>query len=154
MPVYLCYQTVNNMQNKKTMAADKSVEFQTELYRLVGQERYYFTAHLVEGSTIGNFGEDVYFMSLEVDETEPIWMEVSFDIDAPNSNGQTVLAPMRVDETLKGVEYRALISHLNDQISKDQCEEIDFMPDDAGFTPYYSSILVSIHDSKPNATRV
>ncbi len=141
MPVYLCYQTVNNMQNKKTMAADKSVEFQTELYRLVGQERYYFTAHLVEGSTIGNFGEDVYFMSLEVDETEPIWMEVCFDYDAANSQGQTVLAPMRVDETLKGVEYRALISHLNDQISKDQCEEIDFMPDDAGFKPYYSQLL-------------
>jgi len=146
MPVYLCPQTINNMKEQKTLAADKAVEFQTAAYRLVGQERYYFTAHLVEGSTIGNFGKDVYFMSLEVDESEPIWMEVSFDYDAPNSNGQTVLAPMRVDETLKGVDYRLLISFLNDQISKDQYEKIDFMPGDTGFTPYYSQLLVSIHD--------
>jgi len=85
---------------------------------------------------------------LEVDEEQPIFMEVCFDYDAPNSHGQTVLTPARVDETLKGWDYRALISYLNDQISKDQCEDIDLMPDDAGFTPYYSSMLVSIHDPK------
>jgi hypothetical protein len=146
MPVYLCYKTINNMKEQKTLAASKAVEFQQASYRLVGQERYYFTAQIVEGSTIGNFGEDVYFQSLEVDKTEPIWMEVSFDYEAPNSQGQTVLAAMRVDENLKGVDYRLLISYLNDQINKDQCEEIDFMPDDAGFTPYYSQLLVSIHD--------
>lgn len=134
------------MKEKKTLYSTKSVVFQTAAYRLTGEERYYFTAHLVESSTIGPNGEDVYFMALEVDEMQPIWMEVCFDYDAPNSHGQTVLAPMRVDETLKGWDYRVLISYLNDQISKDQCEDIDLMPDDAGFTPYFNIFLVSIHD--------
>ena len=134
------------MKEKKTLSASKSVIFQTAAYRLTGEERYYFTANLVESSTIGSNGEDVYFMALEVDEMQPIFMEVCFDYDAPNSHGQTALTPARVDETLKGVEYRALISFLNDQISKDQCEDVDLMPGDAGFTPYYVTMLVSIHD--------
>lgn len=134
------------MKEKKTLSSTKSVVFQTAAYRLTGEERYYFTAHLVESSAIGANGEDVYFMALEVDEEQPIFMEVCFDYDAANSHGQTVLTPARVDETLKGWDYRALISFLNDQISKDQCEDIDLMPDDAGFTPYFNIFLVSIHD--------
>ena len=135
----------------KTVYATKEVVFQMPAYRLTGEELYYFTAHVVCDSFYNpSTGQDEDYYLLQVDEMQPIFMEVAFDYDATNSHGQTVLTPARVDEVLKGQDYQQLISYLNDALANDQYSEVDLMPGDAGFTPYYitnnNELLVSVHD--------
>ncbi len=131
----------------KRMTTTKVVTIQQAAYTKTGEEVYYFAATLEPNYHTDRFGRDVTELILVVDETAPIHMEVCFSFDHPKSAGQTALL-QRVDETLKGQDYHKLIDWLNNQLSKDDASEIDALPGEKGFEPYYleNEILVSVHD--------
>jgi len=131
----------------KRMTTTKVVTIPTPSYRLTGEEVYYFTATLEPNDYTDRYGRDVTEWIWQVDETAPIHMEVCFSFDSAKSAGQTALM-QRVDETLKGQDFRKLIDWLNNQLSKDDASEIDALPGEKGFEPYYleNEVLVSVHD--------
>ena len=129
------------------MTTSKVVEIQQPSYRITGEEVYYFTASLEPNDYTDRFGREVTEWLWQVDETMPIHVEVCYSFDDPKNAGQTALLK-RVDETISKQDFRKLVDWLNDELAGDQCSEVDFLPDEKGFEPYYleNEVLVSVHD--------